>query len=90
MLFRSGEEFLVLLPGTYPAGALQVAKKIMQTITELAIPHAASDVAPTVTVCIGVASLIPKSTDTPDKLISQADACLYKAKQAGRNRIVSL
>jgi diguanylate cyclase (GGDEF)-like protein len=83
-----GEEFLVLLPGTYAAGARQVARRLVQAVADLAIPHAASDVAPLVTICIGVATLIPSAGDTPEKLVKQADACLYKAKQAGRNRIV--
>ncbi|MDX9958842.1 MAG: diguanylate cyclase, partial [Spirochaetia bacterium] len=83
-----GEEFLVLLPGTYEAGARQVARRLVQAVADLAIPHAASDVSPLVTICIGVATLIPSAGDTPEKLVKQADACLYKAKQAGRNRII--
>ncbi|OHD80020.1 MAG: hypothetical protein A3J97_15365 [Spirochaetes bacterium RIFOXYC1_FULL_54_7] len=85
-----GEEFLVLLPGTYAAGAQQVAKRIVQSIAELSISHAASDVAPVVTICVGVATLIPSADDTPEKLVKHADACLYKAKQAGRNRVVCI
>jgi diguanylate cyclase (GGDEF)-like protein len=83
-----GEEFLVLLPGTTAAGARQVAKRMVQAVADLAIPHAASDVFPMVTICIGVASLIPSMDDTSEKLVKLADACLYKAKQTGRNRVV--
>lgn len=83
-----GEEFLVLLPGTYASGALQVAKRMVQIVADLAIPHATSDVSPVVTICIGLATLIPSMDDTPEKLVKEADSRLYKAKQAGRNRIV--
>jgi diguanylate cyclase (GGDEF)-like protein len=83
-----GEEFLVLLPGTYATGAQQVAKRMVQAVADLAIPHAASDVSSVVTICIGVATIVPTAGDTPERLVSKADACLYKAKQAGRNRII--
>lgn len=83
-----GEEFLVLLPGTSTAGAQQVAQRMVQAVAELAIPHATSDVSPVVTVCIGVATLVPSADDLPENLVKQADACLYKAKQTGRNRVV--
>jgi diguanylate cyclase (GGDEF)-like protein len=83
-----GEEFLVLLPGTAITGARQVAQRMVQAVADLAIPHAASDVAPVVTICIGIATLIPSTGDTPEQLVRQADACLYKAKQDGRNRVV--
>ena len=40
-----------------------------------------------VTISVGVASLRPD--DTPQTLIERADTCLYAAKRAGRNQVVS-
>lgn len=51
-----GEEFVVLLPETDTAGALHVGKAILAAIEAQALPHAASEVGPHVTVSIGASS----------------------------------
>ncbi|MBJ7899246.1 MAG: diguanylate cyclase [Cyanobacteria bacterium RI_101] len=81
-----GEEFTVLLPNTNLAGAVQVAENIGQIIEELGIRHEASPIQPTLTVSVGVASLIPSFSDSPQTLVEQADQALYQAKAQGRNR----
>jgi diguanylate cyclase (GGDEF)-like protein len=43
-----------------------------------------------VTISAGVAALGPWDTKSPDDLLREADAALYKAKEAGRNRVASL
>jgi diguanylate cyclase (GGDEF)-like protein len=85
-----GEEFLVLLPATDLRGARNVAERIIRAIQALAIPHAASDVAMIVTVSIGAGTLIPGPQHLPGSIVEMADSMLYRAKQAGRNRIVSV
>lgn len=84
-----GEEFVCLLPGCEPEGALLKAQQLCQAIAHLHIPHATSPTAPNVTISIGVASFKPTADDTPDMLIAQADALLYKAKHSGRNQATS-
>jgi diguanylate cyclase (GGDEF)-like protein len=85
-----GEEFVLVLPDTPLAGACIVAERLRREIEALCIPHERSPVSPCVTVSMGVASttgLYPMTT--PDAFMSRADACLYRAKAAGRNRVVA-
>lgn len=82
-----GEEFAVLLPGTNAANAHKSAEQLRQVLASRAVAHAASSVAPHVTVSIGVAQLDPESMDSFDQLLQRADQALYRAKSQGRNRI---
>jgi diguanylate cyclase (GGDEF)-like protein len=81
-----GEEFAVILSDTDESGAIVVAQNIHQAIAQLQIPHATSEVNDYITVSIGIASLIPTVSLTPEYLIQLADQALYQAKQGGRNR----
>lgn len=83
-----GEEFVVLLPQTDLEGAISVSQRIQQTIRNLKIPHAWSNVKEIdiISVTLGIASLIPTLECEPDTLIALADRALYKAKQQGRDR----
>ncbi len=83
-----GEEFVILLPGTDAAGAYALAEKIRQTVQALAVAHEGNP-SGAQTVSIGLASVVPAGAMVPGDLIAQADAALYRAKQAGRNRVVS-
>jgi len=83
-----GEEFVVLLPDTTLEGALHVARQICADLAAERIPHASSDAAHIVTMSLGVASFVPTSGD-PTMLVEAADAALYAAKRAGRNRAMS-
>jgi diguanylate cyclase (GGDEF)-like protein len=44
-------------------------------------------VAPVVTLSLGVAACVPGQDGSVEALLEQADAALYQAKQAGRNRV---
>ncbi|MFA9216543.1 MAG: diguanylate cyclase domain-containing protein [Sphingomonadaceae bacterium] len=78
-----GEEFVALLPGTSVEGAGKVAAALEQAVRRLALPHASS-AADIVTVSIGVATLRPGAGSDSEKLLREADAQLYRAKQEGR------
>ncbi|MEK7415563.1 MAG: GGDEF domain-containing protein [Planctomycetota bacterium] len=75
-----GEEFLILLPGTPPVGALQVAERLRVNCAALTV------VATPVTISIGVASC--RRDESAAELMARADAAMYRAKSEGRNLVV--
>ncbi|WP_213804590.1 sensor domain-containing diguanylate cyclase [Granulicella sp. dw_53] len=79
-----GEEFILLLPMTHLSGAEVIARKILQAIMDLAIPHADSPYG-VVTISIGVACWPPGIVLDQKLLLEQADQALYRAKDGGRN-----
>jgi diguanylate cyclase (GGDEF)-like protein len=84
-----GEEFACLLPGTDAAGALTVAERLREVVSDLTIPHAWSNVAGSVSISAGVGTLIPTRDGDSESLINLADGMLYEAKNAGRNRVAA-
>ncbi len=80
-----GEEFAVIAGNLDAAGAQALAERILRDMAALKIPHPATPLGH-VTVSIGVSTLEDCTNHTPQQLISQADAALYRAKDAGRNR----
>lgn len=85
-----GEEFVVLLPHTSLENALHIARRVAESLSELAIEHAASPTSPYLTLSIGVSCMIPKENRRPEQLLKSADTALYHAKSQGRNRIAPL
>jgi diguanylate cyclase (GGDEF)-like protein len=83
-----GEEFAVILPNTNAKGALVVANAIRQKLHKLQLPHGKSAVSKYVTLSIGSATKIPNPNQNPSSLIKMADDALYRAKKAGRDRIL--
>jgi diguanylate cyclase (GGDEF)-like protein len=79
-----GEEFSILVPQTTGEHALGVAEKLRRVIADWSFPGVPSPV----TVSIGVADF-PENGATRDELVKAADAALYAAKQAGRNRVLA-
>jgi diguanylate cyclase (GGDEF)-like protein len=77
-----GEEFIAILPGTAPAGALAAAERIREAVSGLVIT-AQSDLR--VTISIGVAGA-PEDASEATGLLKAADIAMYQAKVAGRNR----
>jgi diguanylate cyclase (GGDEF)-like protein len=82
-----GEEFALLLPGLSAQQAVHVMDGIRQAVAALAIPHEGSVAAPHLTVSIGGATCTDFEHSTIETLFEAADAHLYQAKQAGRNRV---
>ena len=83
-----GEEFVVLLPETELSGALGVAELLRASIAALGIPHGGSTLG-MVSVSIGCASGMPRGNTERQQLVEAADAALYRAKHAGRNRVAA-
>jgi diguanylate cyclase (GGDEF)-like protein len=80
-----GEEFAVLLPQVDQEGAEAVARKLIDEVRTLDMPHSASSQG-RVTISLGVATIVPDSAHDPAHLVKLADALLYQSKLQGRNR----
>jgi diguanylate cyclase (GGDEF)-like protein/PAS domain S-box-containing protein len=83
------DQVLALTVGVDGAGATQFAETILARVRDLAIHHPRSSVSRYVTVSAGIASIVPGPNDNKDNFIAQALAALRRAKELGRNRVVS-
>ena len=83
-----GEELVLLMPDTDAANAANVMEELRAAVVNLQIAHEASSVASMLSASIGGATLVPDGAELQFELFEAADAALYRAKQAGRNRVV--
>jgi diguanylate cyclase (GGDEF)-like protein len=81
-----GEEFAVLLPGLDAARAVELAEAMRAAIDALALAHPAAPKR-RVTASFGVAACVPSAERSALQLVAAADAALYRAKAAGRDRV---
>ncbi|MDQ0395733.1 response regulator [Labrys monachus] len=79
-----GEEFVAVLLNVSDPGASHVAERMVAGVRDLNIPHGSGRV----TISIGIASTLPAVGYTPGELLHIADQALFRAKMAGRDRIV--
>jgi len=82
-----GEEFVALLPNTNFNGAMSVAENIRKAVANSEITRIDGSEPLTVTISIGVTSIIPTTADSVFEFVQQADKALYEAKESGRNRV---
>jgi diguanylate cyclase len=83
-----GEEFVAILPSTDIEGAVIVAENIRRAIqAKELLKRSTNEKLGRITASFGVAAY--QLGDTPAMLIERADRCLYAAKHAGRNRVIS-
>jgi len=75
-----GEEFLVVCPETDAAGAGRLAENLRRAVAEREFAAGSR-----LTMSFGVAESLPG--ELPSRLVSRADAALYRAKALGRNRV---
>jgi diguanylate cyclase len=80
-----GEEFVLLLPGTTVAEAVRLANQMREAIGQIGFHFRGTPVS--VTISCGVTAM--READTPEEVFDRADKAMYKAKDAGRNRVVS-
>ena len=78
-----GEEFLVIATGSEGRAEESLYERLRVAVSGAAIPTKTGDVS--LTVSVGVAS--GTGCSTVDELLAAADAALYEAKAAGRNRV---
>ena len=83
-----GEEFVTILPETQLHDAVALADRIRNAIeSKKLIKKSTGDILGVITVSAGVARWVPGESSA--ELVRRADACLYSAKHAGRNRVIS-
>jgi diguanylate cyclase len=79
-----GEEFIILLPGTKEDDAIKIIQGVQRELTKNFFLHHNERVL--ITFSAGVAERF--SNEAIDEVLPRADAALYRAKQAGRNRVI--
>ncbi|KXV05043.1 hypothetical protein CR51_12835 [Caballeronia megalochromosomata] len=84
-----GEEFVVVLPRVTAEVATVMADAIRQAVQGLQLPHVTSEYQ-RITVSIGGATCNPDEGFAPTQLVEAADAQMYAAKTAGRNRVQTI
>jgi diguanylate cyclase (GGDEF)-like protein len=81
-----GEEFLVLAPSSDAEGSMQFAERLRAGVESATYETEAGPLR--LTLSLGVAISNPEEAPNAQPLVQAADAALYRAKGAGRNRIV--
>jgi diguanylate cyclase (GGDEF)-like protein len=81
-----GEELVVVARGISVVQAAMLAERVRATVEAAEVPF--EGVALRVTLSAGCASLVCCSAPTVVALLAAADACLYRAKETGRNRVI--
>jgi two-component system cell cycle response regulator len=82
-----GDEFILLLPQTSLKGALNEARRLQKVVREIRFRQLKEGRG--ITVSFGMSCFPDKGIKNPDDLINFADNALYKAKEKGRDLIVS-
>lgn len=89
LMGRAGDdEFLVLCPGVGPRIAAAIAARVLAKVAENPIVHDGNAIAATVSV--GVACAHSKALGLMPYLLKRVEAALRRAKQAGKNRAVTV
>jgi hypothetical protein len=86
-----GEEFAVLLPQVAERGARDVAERIRRAVAALDVTVTIDDTTQIIdglSASVGLACY-PEAGETADTLVHAADIAMYRAKRAGRNKVVS-
>lgn len=81
-----GEEFAVVFPETENEDALMLGERLRAVVSESPFRLGSSELS--VTISVGIATS-DGPVDTVEDMLARADAALYQAKRAGRNRVIS-
>jgi diguanylate cyclase (GGDEF)-like protein len=87
-----GEEFVAVLPGLDPAATAGVAEHLRQAVVHLGLAHPGLSAGANVTVSIGIETRRGRTGAVAESggVLATADAALYEAKAAGRNRVARI
>lgn len=85
LIRMGGEEFLVFMPNTSEAKALEISKRINSNLANDKMDF--EDISFSITASIGVSSVHDTDMNN-DEVYKRADICLYHAKESGRNRVI--
>jgi len=80
-----GEEFLIVAPRCRPTDALIQAERLREAVCSH--PITLKDTSLAVTISVGVATALEPDQLDMEALLNTADQALYRAKEAGRNRV---
>lgn len=80
-----GEEFAVIMPNTDLQGAQEVVEAVRHSLQQASIITAAGNLK--LTISAGISCAVIQQPEQELAMLNHADQCLYKAKQAGRNRV---
>jgi len=83
-----GEEFVIITRGIPPEGASALGERVRQTIEQMAMEKPEGDTI-TITASIGAVTVSDPTGIDGRRLLRESDENLYKAKEAGRNRVVT-
>lgn len=83
-----GEEFILILPDTTQASAIEVVERILQSIRTADICHSTSPLDQRLSVSLGVKTIIPTQKNDKMAFLKEVDQNLYLAKERGRNGYV--
>lgn len=82
-----GEEFVMILPKCNKSNALRIGEKLRQAIADEDIPYQEQQPLGNLTATFGVATF-PEDAESIEDLLKQADDCLYRGKESGRNVVI--
>jgi diguanylate cyclase (GGDEF)-like protein/PAS domain S-box-containing protein len=84
-----GEEFAVILPRSHAETAGEIAESLRRRVESLGIAHEGNPDGRRVTISVGISTRTPPQTADFEDLMKSADQALYRAKEGGRNGVVS-
>lgn len=85
-----GEEFIVVMPNTNTENARIMAERLRRSVEEGRIEASDTNVAPWVTVSVGVVTTTAEYEQSSSIIITAADQALYQSKNNGRNRVTEV
>lgn len=82
-----GEEFVVLIKGENATKALKAVEMLREAVAEANIEHLHSSVNTSITMSMGLSSILASELTTMAMLFAEADSAMYEAKKNGRDQI---